>query len=138
MAGRHRRAGRPRRQRRVQALGPGHAASGPCSVDAFAPWLEYAIEAFGVDRCMFASNFPVDSMYGTFDELYTLVQRRDGRPRRRIPAQALRRERRARLPLLVVRPHHSPINAGGCATSPPASRRGHSRRPPAFPPPPLI
>jgi predicted TIM-barrel fold metal-dependent hydrolase len=40
------------------------------SVDAFAPWLEYAIEGFGVDRCMFASNFPVDSMYGTFDELY--------------------------------------------------------------------
>jgi len=39
-------------------------------VDAFAPWLEYAIEAFGVDRCMFASNFPVDSMYGTFDELF--------------------------------------------------------------------
>jgi L-fuconolactonase len=39
-------------------------------VDALAPWLEYAIEAFGVDRCMFASNFPVDSMYGTFDELY--------------------------------------------------------------------
>ncbi len=41
------------------------------SVDALAPWLEYAIEAFGVDRCMFASNFPVDSMYGTFDDLYT-------------------------------------------------------------------
>jgi L-fuconolactonase len=40
------------------------------SADAFAPWLEYAIEAFGVDRCLFASNFPVDSMYGTFDELY--------------------------------------------------------------------
>ncbi len=39
-------------------------------VDAFAPWLEYAIESFGVDRCMFASNFPVDAMYGTFDELY--------------------------------------------------------------------
>jgi len=40
------------------------------TVDAFAPWLEYAIEAFGVDRCMFASNFPVDATYGTFDELY--------------------------------------------------------------------
>jgi predicted TIM-barrel fold metal-dependent hydrolase len=40
-------------------------------VDAFAPWLEYAIGAFGVDRCLFASNFPVDSMYGSFDELYT-------------------------------------------------------------------
>ena len=39
-------------------------------LDAFAPWLEHAIGAFGVDRCMFASNFPVDAMYGTFDELY--------------------------------------------------------------------
>jgi L-fuconolactonase len=45
---------------------------GSMSVDAFAPWLEYAIETFGDNRCMFASNFPVDSMYGTFDELYTV------------------------------------------------------------------
>ncbi len=44
---------------------------GSMRVDAFAPWLDYAIEAFGVDRCMFASNFPVDAMYGTFDELYS-------------------------------------------------------------------
>ena len=44
---------------------------GSMSVDALAPWLEYAIEAFGVDRCMFASNFPVDAMFGTFDDLYT-------------------------------------------------------------------
>jgi predicted TIM-barrel fold metal-dependent hydrolase len=44
---------------------------GSMDVAVFAPWLEYAIEAFGVDRCMFASNFPVDSMHGTFDELYT-------------------------------------------------------------------
>ena len=43
---------------------------GSIRADAFAPWLEHAIEAFGVDRCMFASNFPVDSMYGTFDDLY--------------------------------------------------------------------
>ncbi|HYA68439.1 MAG TPA: amidohydrolase family protein [Acidimicrobiales bacterium] len=43
---------------------------GSMRVDAFTPWLEYAIEAFGVDRCMFASNFPVDAMYGSFDELY--------------------------------------------------------------------
>ena len=41
------------------------------SVAAFTRWLEPAIEAFGVDRCMFASNFPVDGMHGTFDELYT-------------------------------------------------------------------
>ncbi|MSO88002.1 MAG: hydrolase [Acidimicrobiia bacterium] len=44
---------------------------GSMQVAAFAPWLEYAIEAFGVHRCMFASNFPVDGMHGSFDELYT-------------------------------------------------------------------
>jgi predicted TIM-barrel fold metal-dependent hydrolase len=44
---------------------------GSVGAEALAPWLEYAIGAFGVDRCMFASNFPVDAMYGTFDELYT-------------------------------------------------------------------
>jgi L-fuconolactonase len=42
------------------------------SMDAatFAPWIHDAIERFGVDRCMFASNFPVDGMHGTFDDLY--------------------------------------------------------------------
>ncbi|HUC37917.1 MAG TPA: amidohydrolase family protein [Acidimicrobiales bacterium] len=44
---------------------------GSTRVDTLGPWLEYAIEAFGVDRCMFASNFPVDAMHGTFDQLYT-------------------------------------------------------------------
>jgi L-fuconolactonase len=44
---------------------------GSMSPDALAPWLEYAIDAFGADRCMFASNFPVDSMGGTFDDLYS-------------------------------------------------------------------
>ncbi len=43
---------------------------GSMDAEAFRPWLEYAIEAFGVDRCMFASNFPVDGLHGTFDELY--------------------------------------------------------------------
>ena len=45
---------------------PLHSMSAP----VFAPWLEYALEAFGVDRCMFASNFPVDSVFGSFDQLY--------------------------------------------------------------------
>jgi predicted TIM-barrel fold metal-dependent hydrolase len=44
---------------------------GTMSRDAFLPWLEYAIEMFGARRCMFASNFPVDSAAGTFDDLYT-------------------------------------------------------------------
>jgi L-fuconolactonase len=43
---------------------------GSVRAEVLGPWLEYAIEAFGVDRCLFASNFPVDSMHGTFDELY--------------------------------------------------------------------
>jgi predicted TIM-barrel fold metal-dependent hydrolase len=44
---------------------------GSMRVDALGSWLEYAIEAFGAERCMFASNFPVDSAAGTFDDLYT-------------------------------------------------------------------
>jgi predicted TIM-barrel fold metal-dependent hydrolase len=28
------------------------------------------IEAFGIDRCMFASNFPVDGLCATFDEIF--------------------------------------------------------------------
>jgi predicted TIM-barrel fold metal-dependent hydrolase len=43
---------------------------GTMGPEDLAPWIEHAIEAFGVDRCMFASNFPVDAAYGTFDELY--------------------------------------------------------------------
>jgi predicted TIM-barrel fold metal-dependent hydrolase len=44
------------------------------SMDAatFAPWIRDAIELFGAERCMFASNFPVDGMHGTFDDLYTV------------------------------------------------------------------
>ena len=29
-----------------------------------------SIEIFGLDRCMFASNFPVDGLVGTFDTIY--------------------------------------------------------------------
>jgi predicted TIM-barrel fold metal-dependent hydrolase len=39
--------------------------------EVFRPWIEFALDRFGVDRCFFASNFPVDSSHGTFDELYT-------------------------------------------------------------------
>jgi L-fuconolactonase len=40
-------------------------------VDVFRPWIEHCLEVFGVDRCFFASNFPVDGMHGTFDDLYS-------------------------------------------------------------------
>jgi predicted TIM-barrel fold metal-dependent hydrolase len=45
---------------------------GAMDAAVFAPWVEYAIEAFGADRCMFASNFPVDGLHGTLDRLFTV------------------------------------------------------------------
>jgi len=44
---------------------------GSMEAAVLAPWLEYAIEAFGVERCLFASNFPVDAQCGSFDDLYS-------------------------------------------------------------------
>jgi predicted TIM-barrel fold metal-dependent hydrolase len=41
------------------------------ALDAQRPWIEGCLEAFGPRRCMFASNFPVDSLFGSFTELYT-------------------------------------------------------------------
>jgi predicted TIM-barrel fold metal-dependent hydrolase len=41
------------------------------SPDVYRRWVRGAIELFGVDRCFFASNFPVDGVGGTFDELYS-------------------------------------------------------------------
>lgn len=35
-----------------------------------APVIRDAIAVFGVDRCMFASNYPVDSLCGRFDVIY--------------------------------------------------------------------
>lgn len=42
----------------------------PWTIDANRPIVLAAIEAFGVDRCMFASNFPVDSLCARFDQIY--------------------------------------------------------------------
>jgi predicted TIM-barrel fold metal-dependent hydrolase len=44
---------------------------GSMAAEAQGPWIERAIELFGPDRCLFASNFPVDGMHGTLDELFT-------------------------------------------------------------------
>jgi predicted TIM-barrel fold metal-dependent hydrolase len=43
---------------------------GTFDVAALRPWIEFALEVFGVDRCFFGSNFPVDAMFG---DLPTLV-----------------------------------------------------------------
>lgn len=34
------------------------------------PYVLHAIDAFGVDRCMFASNFPVDKLFSTYDAIF--------------------------------------------------------------------
>ncbi|MFV0318027.1 MAG: amidohydrolase family protein [Microthrixaceae bacterium] len=44
---------------------------GAMTADAFRPWLEPVIEMFGVDRCLFASNFPVDGLHGSLDQLWS-------------------------------------------------------------------
>ena len=40
------------------------------SVDSIRPFVLGSIEAFGIERCMFGSNFPVDRLYSSFDALY--------------------------------------------------------------------
>ena len=39
----------------------------PC---VLAPWIDTALGYFGDDRCCFASNFPVDGMHGSLEELF--------------------------------------------------------------------
>ena len=41
------------------------------TTDGIRPFVLTAIEAFGVDRCMFASNFPVDKLFSSYDTLFT-------------------------------------------------------------------
>ncbi len=44
---------------------------GSMTAAAFRPWIEPAIESFGARRCLVASNFPVDGLHGSLDELWT-------------------------------------------------------------------
>jgi predicted TIM-barrel fold metal-dependent hydrolase len=39
------------------------------TVDSVRPVVVSAVEAFGADRCMFASNWPIDRLYGTYRRL---------------------------------------------------------------------
>ncbi len=41
----------------------------------WAPYIEACIEAFGVDRCMFESNFPVDASIGSYRTLWNAFKR---------------------------------------------------------------
>jgi predicted TIM-barrel fold metal-dependent hydrolase len=47
----------------------------PWTLQANRPIIHDAIRIFGVERCMFASNFPVDSIKGSWDYLYSGFKR---------------------------------------------------------------
>lgn len=40
------------------------------TVDSIRPFVLHAIEAFGAERCMFASNFPVDRLFSSYDDIF--------------------------------------------------------------------
>lgn len=40
------------------------------SIESIRPYVEEAIAAFGVERCMFASNFPVDKLFSSYDAIF--------------------------------------------------------------------
>jgi len=44
---------------------------GSMDPDVLRPWVEEALALFGTSRCFFASNFPVDGLHGTLDELWS-------------------------------------------------------------------
>ncbi len=40
------------------------------TTDDFRPYVEESIAAFGVERCMFASNYPVDKLFSSYDAIF--------------------------------------------------------------------
>jgi len=44
----------------------------PWTIESVRPFVEHAIEAFGTNRAMFASNFPVDRLYSDVPTLYAV------------------------------------------------------------------
>lgn len=41
------------------------------SQESIAPWIQHCLDAFGPDRCVFGSNWPVDRMYSSYDAIVT-------------------------------------------------------------------
>jgi predicted TIM-barrel fold metal-dependent hydrolase len=61
-------AAEPNAAVKISGLGqPGE----PWTIEANGPIVRDAIRIFSVDRCMFASNFPVDSLCADFDTIFT-------------------------------------------------------------------
>lgn len=45
------------------------------TIESLRPYVLEAIDAFGVERAMFASNFPVDRLFGTYEDLWNAYAR---------------------------------------------------------------
>jgi predicted TIM-barrel fold metal-dependent hydrolase len=43
--------------------------------EAYRPWVETTIDLFGVDRCMYESNFPVDKITSGYGVLWNAFKR---------------------------------------------------------------
>nr|WP_163502275.1 amidohydrolase family protein [Halomonas socia] len=64
----HRVAAQPNVAVKISGIGlPGHA----WTADTNRGVVLDTLEAFGIERCMFASNFPVDSLVATFDTIFS-------------------------------------------------------------------
>ena len=62
-------ARRPNVVCKISAVG---GASDPnWTVDSIRPWVRACIETFGPQRCMFGTNWPVDRLFGTYQQLVT-------------------------------------------------------------------
>lgn len=71
-AGMRRLASAPNVACKISGLGMGDWT---WTVDSIRPYVLSAIEAFGVDRCMFASNFPVDKLFSSYDAIFDAFKR---------------------------------------------------------------
>jgi predicted TIM-barrel fold metal-dependent hydrolase len=46
----------------------------PPTLETIGPWVREALALFGVDRCMFASDFPPDRLFWSYAELVELMR----------------------------------------------------------------
>jgi hypothetical protein len=103
------------------------------------PVVREAVALFGVARCMVASNFPVDGLHATFDEIMDgLKAITAGLPRRPPPPVPTARPRRPTAPGVIARLAEfehclrltlrgAGAGAGGDALAPAPVRQGSSR-----------
>lgn len=74
------------------------------TLESLRPWVEHCIETFGIERCMWGSNWPVDRLYASYDAYATAF--------RRIIAQYSPAEREAMTSGTAIRVYGVPVMRG--------------------------